>query len=187
MVESRPLFTWQCRFFLLNSMTHCASGLLVASLHLVAPLLATLVDGIVGLLVKPQPLFTRWHRFFHLWLMSSGDFSQIATSFQLVALLLAPLVHKLWLLQSTCCPSSLVCSASCAFGQWRLWSVSSMVVPLHYAHLPAALLLEILVNKFLSSLQSAPPLLVPSFHGTLLLWSTCGISLLGGAASCAFG
>jgi hypothetical protein len=58
-----------------------------------------------------------------------------------------------------------------------------MAEPLHYDSLPTALLLELLVNSFLSSLHSVAPLLAHSVHDTLGLCSICGISSLGGATS----
>ena len=55
--------TWQRHVLRLQFMTPCALGLLVTFLHLVAPLLEMLVDGIFSLLVKLRPLFTWLHRF----------------------------------------------------------------------------------------------------------------------------
>jgi hypothetical protein len=98
-------------------MTPCALGLLVTFLHLVAPLLEILVDGIFSLLVKPRPLFNWMRRFLPLQSLASCNFDRITTSLPVAALLLAPSVHDLMHLQSACEPSSLGSTASCAFSR----------------------------------------------------------------------
>ena len=168
-------------------MTPCALGLLVTSLHLVAPLLEILVDGIFSLLVRPRPLFTWLHRFLHLQSMATCNFDRIATSLQVAALLLAPLVHDLRHLQLACEPSSLGSTASYTFSRRRLQYASSTAEPLHYDYFPTALLLELSVNSLLSSLHLVAPFLVHSVHDIFGLRSIFDISSLGGAASCAFG
>ena len=70
---------------------------------------------------------------------------------------------------------------------WKLQYLSSTAAPLHSTSLPTALLLQLLVNTFLSSLHSAVTLLAPSIHDILRLRSIGGLSSLGSSASCAFG
>ena len=112
-------------------MTPCALGLLVTFLHLVAPLLEILVDGIFSLLVKRRPLFTWLHRFLHLQSMATCNFDRIATSLQVAALLLAPSVHDLMHLQLACEPSSLGRTASL-----RLQSTKFSVCWSHFFIIP---------------------------------------------------
>jgi hypothetical protein len=178
-----PLSTRWRRFLRIQSMTPCALDLLVTFLHLVAPLLEILVDGIFSVLVKPRSLFTWLHRFLHLQSMATCNFDRIATSLQVAALLLAPSVHDLLHLQSACAPSSLGSTASYAFSRRRLQYASSTAEPLHCDSLPTALLLELSVNSLLSSLHSVAPILAHSVHNIFGLRSIFGISSLGGAAS----
>ena len=70
---------------------------------------------------------------------------------------------------------------------WKLQYLSSTAAPLHSTSLPTAVLLQILVNTFLSSLHSAVTLLAPSIHDILRLRSIGGLYSLGSSASCAFG
>ena len=107
--------------------------------------------------------------------MASSDFGRIAVPLQLVALLIAPSVHEVLHLRSTCGPSSLGCAASCSFIRWSLRSASSMAAPIHYASLPATLLLDLLVLSvdFMAPLLLAAPLLATSVDGSsgmVLLW-----------------
>ena len=69
---------------------------------------------------------------------------------------------------------------------WKLQYLSSTVAPLHSTYLLTALLLEILVNTFLSSIHLEVTLSAPSIRDILRLRSIGGLSSLGSSASCAF-
>jgi hypothetical protein len=69
---------------------------------------------------------------------------------------------------------------------WKLQYLSSTAAPLHSTYLLTALLLELLVNTFLSSIHLEVTLSPPSIRDILRLRSIGGLSSLGISASCAF-
>ena len=145
----------------LQFMTSCAFVRSVASLHLVAPLLAPSVDCIFGMLGETLPLFT-WRQ--RLQSIAPGDFGRIAASLHSVALLLTPSGHDTLGPQSTCGLPSLSGAVFCSLTRWPLRSAF----------------------RIASTLHSAIPFLVPSVDGFMQIRSNRGLSSIDGAVSYTF-